>query len=78
MELLHTIQHLIFDKLDIRVLEHLKTKQKVLQQEVLKITHQQIAQELGTVREVISRVLKKLENQGEIKLTKNGIIILHR
>tara|TARA_Y100000589_G_scaffold332302_1_gene391500 strand:+ start:57514 stop:58287 length:774 start_codon:yes stop_codon:yes gene_type:complete len=78
LELLHTIQHLIFDKLDIRVLEHLKTKQKVLQQEVLKITHQQIAQELGTVREVISRVLKKLENQGEIKLTKNGIIILHR
>ena len=74
-DLLHTIQHLIFDKLDIRVLEHLKTKQKVLNKEVLKITHQQIAQELGTVREVISRVLKKLEHQGDIEITKEGIKI---
>ncbi len=74
-DLLHTIQHLIFDKLDVRVLNYLKTKQQVLQKDTVKITHQQIAQELGTVREVISRILKKLENQGDIKLTKDGIKI---
>jgi CRP/FNR family transcriptional regulator, anaerobic regulatory protein len=42
----------------------------------LKISHQQIANDLGTVREVISRTLKKLEYENKIIQTQHGIKIL--
>ena len=39
-------------------------------------THQQIAQEMGSAREVISRILKKLENEGKIQLGRNEIRLI--
>lgn len=41
----------------------------------LNITHAQIAQELNTSREVISRLLKKLEERKEVKLERNKITV---
>jgi CRP/FNR family transcriptional regulator len=42
----------------------------------LKLSHQDIATELNTSREVISRLLKKLEQQGKLKLHRNHIEII--
>ena len=66
-ELLDTIHHLLFDKLDTRILNYLQEKVKLTNKNPLKISHRQIANELGTAREVVSRVMKKLEHEGKIK-----------
>lgn len=42
----------------------------------LKISHQEIANDLNTSREVISRLIKKLEQQGVLKLHRNHIELL--
>lgn len=66
-ELLNVINQLIFEKMDARILEYLKAKMKLNSQNPLKISHRQIANDLGTAREVVSRVMKKLEHEGKVK-----------
>ncbi len=39
------------------------------------ITHQELAVELGTAREVVSRLLKELERQGKVKLSRGRIVL---
>ncbi|MBT8235865.1 MAG: Crp/Fnr family transcriptional regulator [Bacteroidia bacterium] len=75
-DLLDTIHHVLFDRMDKRLLDYLKEKVNVRNQNLLKLSHQQIAGELGTVREVISRVMKKLEVEGAIAQHPDGIEIL--
>lgn len=75
-ELLDTIQHLLFDKLDKRLLDYLEKKVSVTGKTTLQISHRQIANELGTAREVVTRILKKLEIDQRIKQTSNGIEII--
>lgn len=65
-ELLDTIRHLLLDKMDKRLYDHLRKKTELTASDSIKMTHSQIADELGTVREVITRVLKKLETDGKI------------
>lgn len=61
LELLDTIGHLLLDKMDKRVYDHLKKKLMLTNSGSIIMSHSQIATELGTAREVITRVLKKLE-----------------
>lgn len=75
-DLLDTINHLIFNKLDQRVLKHLKNKAELLGEKTVITTHKQIANELGTAREVVSRIIKKLEKEGFVLQLQDGIKIL--
>lgn len=75
-ELIETIQHIVFDKLDKRLLNFLTERAEVTNTNPLDISHRQIAAELGTSREVISRTIKKLELQKLIIKNKRGIKIL--
>ena len=63
-------QEVAFNKLDLRLAQFL------LNQDLTKITHQQIALELGTVREIISRLLKHFQDEGLVTLHRNRIQIL--
>ncbi|SHJ03015.1 Crp/Fnr family transcriptional regulator [Algibacter luteus] len=74
-ELLNTIGHLLLDKMDKRLFEHLKKKLRLSNTTTVKMSHNQLANELGTVREVITRVLKKLETDGKVEQTHEGIKI---
>lgn len=74
-ELLDTISHVLFDKMDKRLYDYLLQKIKLTNKNPLKISHRQIANELGTAREVISRVMKKLEAEGKVKQHSNHIEI---
>jgi len=76
IDMLDTINHLLFNKLDERVLSHLHEKEEISGTNVIKITHKQIANELGTAREVISRVLKKLEKEEKVIQQSEGIKLL--
>ena len=75
-DMLDTINHLLFNKLDQRVLDHLTNKMEITGSSLVKITHKQIASELGTAREVISRVIKKLEKEDRLSQRQEGIEIL--
>jgi len=75
LELLETISHLLVDKMDVRLYEHLKKKTNLLGNTNLKISHGHLANELGTAREVISRVIKKLEVEGKVS-QKSGVITI--
>lgn len=71
-ELLQTLDSIAFKGLDERLLFYLKRHVKVSGTEI-KLSHQQIANELSSSREVISRLLKKLEQTGSITLHRNYI-----
>ncbi|MEO0333704.1 MAG: Crp/Fnr family transcriptional regulator [Bacteroidota bacterium] len=75
-ELLETINHLLFDKMDKRLYDYLTEKVSLTNKNPLKISHRQIANELGTAREVISRIMKKLEKEGKVEQGTNSIKIL--
>lgn len=72
-ELLNTIGHLLLDKMDKRLYDHLKKKLELTNSNSISMSHNQIANELGTAREVITRVLKKLETDGKV-VQKSGEI----
>lgn len=75
-DLLETINHVLFDKLDQRVYEYLKSKAAITGRRALKMPHKSIAADLGTAREVVSRILKKLESEKRIAIVNNEIEIL--
>ncbi len=76
LELLDTIRHLLLDKMDKRLYDHLKKKSLLINNNSIKMSHKQIAKELGTAREVITRVLKKLETDGKLEQNDDGIKII--
>jgi CRP/FNR family transcriptional regulator len=75
-ELLQTLDSVAFKALDERLLFYLKRYQGAIGKEV-KLSHQQIAEELNSSREVISRLLKKLEQRGALQLHRNSIEIIN-
>ena len=75
-ELLDTIHHVLFDKMDKRLFDYLQEKVSVTNNNPLKISHRQIANDLGTAREVISRTMKKLETEKLVIQHSNSIEIL--
>lgn len=75
-ELLQTLDSVAFKALDERLLFYLKRYQGAMGKEV-KLSHQQIADELNSSREVISRLLKKLEQRGVLQLHRNSIEIIN-
>lgn len=75
-ELLVTIDHIAFRGMDERLEFYLKQHQLTLKTNLITINHQEIANELNSSREVISRLLKKMEQLGKVRLHRNAIEIL--
>ena len=75
-ELLEVVNAVAFKKLDQRLLDFIKNKSSLGNTKEIHITHEQIANELGTVRVVVSRLLKQLEEEGIIQLGRNKISLV--
>ncbi|MDQ0783261.1 Crp/Fnr family transcriptional regulator [Chryseobacterium sp. W4I1] len=75
IDVMNMVNDAVFHRLDKRVLNYIRQQISITGNNPLKITHREIASNLGTSREVVSRVLKKIENEGEILQTKEGIKI---
>jgi CRP/FNR family transcriptional regulator len=73
LDLIETIDQLIFNHLDERLYNYLNEKALLTGTKSLSITHQQIATDMGTAREVISRLLKKLERENKIATGRNQV-----
>lgn len=75
-ELLKSLESVAFHKLDERLVKYLKNKTKVTGKNSIQLSHHQIAEEMGTSRVVISRLLKQLENDKKLVLYRNEIKLL--
>ncbi|MDN5578790.1 MAG: Crp/Fnr family transcriptional regulator [Chryseobacterium sp.] len=75
-ELLEIINAIAFKKMDERLLNLLHKKEELSGSKILSITHEQLANELGTARVVVSRLLKQLEENGNLKLGRNKITLM--
>ena len=75
-EMLDTIQHIMLNKMDRRLHDYLLQKAELTGNKPIKLSHAQIANELGTVREVVSRVIKKLETEGKLSQGNEGIVLM--
>jgi len=72
-ELLGVVNAVAFQKLDTRLLQLREQKATLHNNKEIAITHQQLADEMGTSREAVSRILKQMENSNLIKLGRNKI-----
>lgn len=75
-ELLKTIDGIAFHNLDDRLLQLLKQK-ATNEDHVVIATHHELATQLNSSREVISRILKQMERKGKIKMGRNKITLLN-
>ncbi len=75
-EMLKTIDQIAFQKLDERLVNYLREKSKATGSRLINLSHEQIANELATSRVVVSRLLKKLENDKKLLLYRNQIKLL--
>ncbi|MCU0488974.1 MAG: helix-turn-helix domain-containing protein [Anaerolineales bacterium] len=73
LHLIELVQQVAFDRLDQRLARLLLERSGRL-----RCTHQQLADDLGTAREVISRYLKEFDTAGLVRLTRGEIHILDR
>jgi len=76
-EMLTVIDNIAFKNMDERLEFYLKRSKTDSGKLILNLTHQEIADDLNSSREVISRLLKKMEQLGKIKLNRNSIEIIH-
>lgn len=75
-ELLEIVNAIAFKKVDDRLLTLLHKKAELTKSKNIQITHEQLANELGTARVVVSRLLKQLEENGSIQLGRNKITLM--
>jgi CRP/FNR family transcriptional regulator, anaerobic regulatory protein len=76
-ELLEVIDQVVFHAMDQKLEFYLKRQFEATKSKTISITHQEIADDLNSSREVISRLLKKLESQKRIAVSRNEIIFLN-
>ena len=75
-ELLEVVNSVAFQKIDTRLLHLIKQKTQLYQSKAISVTHQQLADELGITREATSRVLKQMEKEHLLILSRNKIELL--
>jgi len=75
-ELIEVIDLVAFNNMDKQVLHYLQERARATNSSFLQITHQQIADELHTHREAISRLLRSMEQKNLVKLGRNTIELL--
>ena len=75
-ELLDVVNSVAFQKIDARLLHLIKQKTQLYNSKEISVTHQQLADELGITREATSRVLKQMEKDQLLVLSRNKIALL--
>ena len=71
-EVMWIMQDIVFTSFNKRLIKYLES----FNEKVIKVTHESIANDLGTAREVVSRMLKYFEKEGMVKLSRGSITII--
>ncbi|MGC3947214.1 MAG: Crp/Fnr family transcriptional regulator [Chryseolinea sp.] len=75
-ELLKAFGSVVFKPINVRLQEYLRSYAQAQQTKAIPLSHQTLANELGTTRVVISRILKDLERENVVKLQRGSVTIL--
>jgi len=75
-ELLQTIDHIAFRNMDERLVFYMRRHQQQFNSNIMTLSNREIAQDLNSSREVISRLMKKLSEKGVIKLHGSHVELL--
>lgn len=75
-ELINVIENIAFKSMDERLIYYLNNLSQKNKSAKIHLTHQEIANDLNSSREVISRLLKKMEKNGWLSLERNQINLL--
>lgn len=75
-EMIEMLNKVVFHRLDRRVMDYLHQKVEITGKNPVKVSHKDIANSLGTAREVVSRILKKFEHEGNIRQNSLGIEVV--
>ena len=73
---MEVVNEVAFKKMDERILNFVQKRVEITGVKTINITHEALANELGTARVVVSRLLKQLEEEGRVKLGRNKIILI--
>ncbi len=73
--IIDVVEEVVFRRMDKRIADHLCHRMDK-RGDILLVTHQEIASELGTSREVVSRILKEFEQDSIIRVTRGAIELL--
>ena len=74
-DVMWVMQQILFMSMDKRIAIFLLDEMNLNNTDIINITHEQIAKHLGSAREVISRILKRMANDNILELSRKGIII---
>lgn len=77
-EVMWLIEQVMWKSFDKRLSAFLLEESLLEDTPVLKITHEKIANHMGTAREVVTRMLRYFQNEGMVKLTRGTVEIIHR
>lgn len=75
-ELLEVVNEVAFKKMDERILSFIQKRVELTNSKTITITHESLANELGTARVVVSRLLKQMEDEELVLLGRNKITLL--
>ena len=75
-EVMWLIEQIMWKSMDVRLAAFLMEESTLADSSILHITHEKIANHMGTAREVITRMLKYFQGEGIVKLTRGTIEIL--
>lgn len=75
-ELLDNFERVAFDTIDRRVLRYLESRKSASGSPKTQLSHQALANELGTTRVVISRILKQFEQAGRVKIYRGAVELI--
>lgn len=77
-DVMWVMQQIVFMSMDKRLAIFLLEDSVQNRSDIITMTHEQIARHLGTAREVITRILKHMANDGIIGVTRKGITIVDK
>ncbi len=77
-DVMETLEQVLFTSFDHRLANYLLEQAVIEDSDMIKITHEKIANDLGTAREVVSRMLKYFQNEGMVVLNRGTIKLLNK
>lgn len=77
-EVMWLIEQIMWKSVDKRLAGFLLEESTLENSDVLKLTHEAIANHLGTAREVVTRMLRYFQNEGLVKLTRGTVEVVDR
>jgi CRP/FNR family transcriptional regulator len=76
-EVMWLVEQISFTSMDKRLAAYLLEQSAIYDSTTINLTHESMANDLGTAREVISRMLKYFQNEGLVSVFRGGVSILN-